>query len=187
MPYNHWSLPVGDRHPQQVTTPTAPEGSGNSAHNTTLDKKHRSHDQRRESRKILATQQQRVAEWVKGQSDGAAAVSVETGTNSHMTQSLPRPMRRTPTPESGSHWQCPTRTFSYIQAQVYNLYDVYCDGDYGKILPLTYEPIGYVAIKQGGQKLTCILRLPSCHSQTWGWRVPAHAPVHSVIGGTANF
>ncbi|CAI8030277.1 hypothetical protein GBAR_LOCUS17169 [Geodia barretti] len=119
VPYNHWSLPVGDRHPQQVTTPTAPEGSGNSAHNTTLDKKHRSHDQRRESRKILATQQQRVAEWVKGQSDGAAAVSVETGTNSHMTQSLPRPMRRTPTPESGSHWQCPTRTFSYIQAQVH--------------------------------------------------------------------
>ena len=116
VPYHHWSLPISDRHPQRLATPT---NCSDSSPNTTLepDKKHR-HQERQGSRKIMATRQERVAEWVKGQSDATAAISMETGTSCHMTQSLPRPLRRASTPDSGNRWQYPTRTFSYIQAQV---------------------------------------------------------------------
>lgn len=72
------------------------------------------------SKRILASQQQeRVVEWVRGQVDEAAEVAVETsGRSQLLTQSLPRQIRRSHTPEHSNRRQYPTRTFSYIQAQV---------------------------------------------------------------------
>lgn len=88
--YDHWSKPVSDR--GSVGGRNLPSGS----------------------RKILSSldhQQQRVAEWLRSQE------IIAGGDDKPLSQSLPRHMKRSQT-ETHSRRQHPTRTFSYIQAQV---------------------------------------------------------------------
>lgn len=91
------------------------------------------------TRKILSSldhQQQRVAEWLRSQEITAANADDRPA-----TQSLPRQLKRSQT-ETHSRRQHPTRTFSYIQAQVSTSID--CD---------LYTIVYYSILARGGSQL----------------------------------
>ena len=112
LPYQHWSISVADR---QSTSDVGSQE--NSTLGDTQDKSTPSGTQ-----KMLSGfdhQQQRVVEWLKGQEmlDTSVTATDDKHANS-VTHSLPRPLKRSQTLESHFSRQHPTRTFSYIQAQV---------------------------------------------------------------------